>query len=76
MSIPNVYLQSTADESYDWPAKLVIVCEWGCGHYSAIDCSTADAEVVDLLDDPERRPRGCTFAEWMEDWANGVNLWK
>ena len=75
MSLPNFYLQSIADESYEWPEKLVIICEWGCAYYSAIDCSTVEGKVVNLLDDPERRPTGCTFAEWMEDWVNGVDLW-
>jgi hypothetical protein len=55
MSIPNVYLQSIADESYRWPKKLVIICEWACGYYSAIDCSTTEGEIVDLLDEPERK---------------------
>jgi hypothetical protein len=75
MSTPNVYLQSIADDSYDWPKKLVMICEWGCGYYSAIDCSTVEGEVVDLLGELERKPKGCTFAQWMEDWVNGVDLW-
>ena len=75
MSIPNVYLQSVADDSYDWPKKLVMICEWGCGNFSAIDCSAIDGEVVDLFDDLERKAKGCTFAQWMEDWVNGVDLW-
>ncbi len=75
MSIPNVYLQSIADDSYAWPKKLVMICEWGCGYFSAIDCSTAEGEVINLLDDLKRKPIGCTFAHWMEDWVNGVDLW-
>jgi hypothetical protein len=76
MSIPNIYLQSIADASYDWPKKLVIICEWGCGYFSAIDCTTVEGEVVDLLDGPERKAKGCTFAQWMEDWVNGIDLWE
>jgi hypothetical protein len=75
MSIPNDYLQPIADDSYDWPKKLVIICEWGCGNFSAIDCSTAEGEVVNLLDGLERKAIRCTFAQWMEDWVNGVDLW-
>jgi hypothetical protein len=54
---------------------LVIICEWGCGYFSAIDCSTVEGEVVNLLDDLERKVMGCTFAQWMEVWVNGVDLW-
>jgi hypothetical protein len=45
------------------------------GNFSAIDSSTAEGEVVNLLDDLERKAMGCTFAQWMEDWVNGVDLW-
>ena len=75
LSVPNGYLQLIADASYVWPKKLVIISEWGCGYFSAIDCSTVEGEVVDLLDEPERWAKGFNFAQWMEDWVNGVDLW-
>ncbi|HLK66582.1 MAG TPA: SMI1/KNR4 family protein [Bryobacteraceae bacterium] len=58
-----------------WPKKLVPICNWGCGNESAIDCSTPEGEVIDLLDGIKRFFRESTFAQWMEDWVNGVNLW-
>jgi hypothetical protein len=76
MSLPNLYLQSIADRSIAWPEKLVIICEWGCGDYSAIDCSTAGGEVIDLIGEDTRKGRGCTFAEWIEDWLDGADLSK
>ena len=68
MSIPNVYLQAIADESEDWPEKLVLICEWGCGYYSALDCSAPEGELVNVLGELELQRTGCTFAQWMEDW--------
>ena len=76
MSIPNLYFQSIEDASADWPKRLVLICEWGCGYFSAIDCSTPEGKVVNLVEDPERVATGLTFAEWMEDWVNGVDLWE
>jgi hypothetical protein len=58
-----------------WPKKLVPICDWGCGSQSAIDCSTAEGEVIDLREGIDRIPRRATFARWMEDWVNGVKLW-
>jgi hypothetical protein len=57
-----------------WPAKLVEICEWGCNHESAVDCSTPEGEIVDLLEGIERRRTGMTFAQWIEGWVKGVKL--
>jgi hypothetical protein len=76
MSIPNIYLQSIADESYGWPKKLVLICDWGCAYYSAIDCSTPEGEIVKVLGELEPRPTGFSFARWMQDWVDGVDLWQ
>lgn len=32
--------------------------------------------MVDLVDEWQRKAKRCTFARWMEGWANGVDLWK
>jgi hypothetical protein len=76
MSVPNVYLQSIADESYGWPKKLVLICEWGCALYSAIDCSTCDGEIVNVLGELDLKPTGSSLAQWMQDWVDGVDLWQ
>jgi hypothetical protein len=76
MSVPNVYLQSIKDESYSWPKKLVLICEWGCGLYSAIDCTTADSEIVNVHEELNLSPTGASFAQWMQDWVDGVDLWQ
>jgi hypothetical protein len=58
-----------------WPAKLVPICEWGCHHLSAIDCAAPEGQMVDLVEGLERKPKRMTFAQWMEAWVNGVELW-
>ena len=76
MSIPNVYLQSVADDSYGWPKNLVLICEWGCAYYSAVDCSTLKGEVVNVSGEMDLKPTGSSFAQWMQDWVDGVDLWR
>jgi hypothetical protein len=58
-----------------WPKKLVPICDWGSDSQSAIDCSTPGGEMIDIREGIERIPRRATFAQWMEDWVNGVKLW-
>jgi hypothetical protein len=75
-----LYLDAIEDPAWEaafdepWPHKLVRICDWGCLAESAVDCSTLEGEVVDLIDGWERRPRGVTFARWMEQWVNGEEL--
>ena len=79
--LPDLYLDALEDPAWErflgepWPARLLPICDWGCCHQSAIDCSTPETEVIDLSDGFQRHPKGVSFARWMEDWVNGVNLW-
>jgi len=76
-SIPSVYLQLITDHSsrWKWPQRLVPVCDWGCGIHAVIDCSTAEGLVSHDSQSMRSRDR-YTFAQWMQDWANGVDLWE
>ncbi len=76
MSVPNVCLQSIADDSYGWPKSLVLICEWGCAYYSAVDCSTPQGEIVNVSGEMDLKPTRSSFAEWMQDWVDGVDLWQ
>jgi hypothetical protein len=58
-----------------WPKKLVRICDWGCWHASAIDCTTSEGEVVDLPESGGLNRKAMTFAQWMEAWVNGEKLW-
>jgi hypothetical protein len=83
MTAVESYLSQIADTGYavafglPWPPKVVPICYWGCDHYTALDCATLEGEMVDF---PEGTPdqlkrRAMTFAQWMEAWVNGVELW-
>ena len=65
-------------------AEAIAHLRLGRFHESAIDCSTPEGEVADLPEnvisdmqwngsDPLRK--GMTFAQWIEDWVDGVDLW-
>jgi hypothetical protein len=87
-TVPDAYLESVDDPGWavviegGWPKELVQICDWGCGHMSAIDCSTSEGEIVDYIEgyvegpDIPLRRRGVTFAGWMEQWVNGARLWR
>lgn len=69
-----------------WPDKLVPICDWGCGIYSCIDCSRQSYPMV-VSDpnwvNPETNrdqhgflPENIGFRDWIEAWADGVDLWR
>lgn len=72
-----------AAPDFDWPERLLPVCDWGCAIYSCIDCSTRDAAVVrafgdaiaDKLPAPIQR-EGYTFLAWLTAWVDEVDLWE
>lgn len=74
LTLETLYL---SNREYTWPEQLVDVCDWGCTMASLIDCSKPEGEMVFMGDSsPVFMPEGITFAQWMEDWVNGVDLWK
>jgi hypothetical protein len=72
LTLENLYL---SDREYEWPERIVNICDWGCTMGSLIDCSTPEGQMVYMGDgSPVFMPEGITFAQWMEDWVNGVDL--
>ncbi|MBO9478323.1 hypothetical protein J7382_12325 [Shimia sp. R11_0] len=80
------FAEGDPDElTWKWPQGLLPVCHWGCAIYSCIDCVSADA-LVKTWDpnaweegtSPEGaiHSTGMSLADWLENWANGVNLWE
>ena len=51
---------------------IVPVCDWGCGIWSCVDCVTGE---ILTCDEMGTRRMGIEFGDWLEQWANGVNLW-
>lgn len=70
--------------TWNWPHGLLPVCHWGCAIYSCIDCTSEEAVVKTW--DPNQWEDGTSptlairstempLAEWLENWADGVDLW-
>jgi hypothetical protein len=59
-----------------WPEKLVPICDWGDSIMSCVDCSTSMGSMVFALDPLSRTPEDLTFDQWIEDWVQGVDLFK
>jgi len=66
---------------FDWPRRLLPVCDWGRGIYSCVDCSSADPVMSRVLldaiadrDPTANAPEGYTFLAWLGAWADGVDL--
>jgi hypothetical protein len=81
LTTAQLYLSAVKDDAWakflgePWPQKLVPICDWGCQHQSAIDCTTPEGEVVDLLEGYQPKRKAITFSQWMEAWVNGLELW-
>jgi hypothetical protein len=56
-------------ENFHWPARLLNVCDVGCGMTYAIDCSQPDYPVMETSGLELKRV--ATFTEMMEQWADG-----
>ncbi len=59
-----------------WFDQLVPICAWGCHQYSLLDCSQAEAPVIHYIGPGgELILESPSFAGWIMDWLNGVDLW-
>jgi len=74
------YTSLRSDPQIQWPPRLLPVCDWGCGIYSCVDATHADAPMLRmdsdaLYDAPPLAitPMNCTFSEWLQAWVNGEN---
>lgn len=57
-------------ESLDqWFDKLLPICDWGCNHYSLIDCSKVEAPVIHFVGyGGELMRESASFDRWMQLW--------
>lgn len=69
----------------DWPAQVLPICDWGEGMQSCIDCQTPDYQVIfadpvcahaEHGDGRGFLPEKIAFRNWLEAWADGVDLWR
>jgi hypothetical protein len=87
MTVPAIYElfrgSSTDEPDWNWPERLLPVCDWGCAIRSCVDC--ADPNFRMRIFDPnvhdgddwadsffEESPN---FETWITAWASGVDLW-
>jgi len=85
-SLVELYQVMRADDAggTQWPARMLLLCDWGCAIWSCVDCAHAEFPVVvsdcaDLSRPSERaqHPSAChgSLASWLRAWARGVDLW-
>ncbi len=72
----NVVDAYLAGQAYDPSKRLITICDWGCCNGSAIDCSTAEGNIIFMRDKRVNVDEEISFFQWMKDWANGIDLWK
>ena len=53
--------------------RAFLICDWGCGTFSVLDCSVPEGNML-LLDKGQLLDQRVTFARWIEDWLNGIQV--
>ena len=65
------WIELVGGESAD---RTFPICDWGCCTFSAVDCMTAEGNLLLFADGVKRIDQGVTFAHWIEDWADGIEV--
>ncbi len=50
------------------------ICDWGCCIGSVLDCLTPEGNMILITDRQERIDQSVSFARWIEDWLDGINV--
>ena len=50
------------------------ICDWGCCIGSVLDCTLPEGNMILITDKGERIDQGVSFARWIEDWLNGIEV--
>jgi hypothetical protein len=80
LPLPDLYLVYRDDQAWidhvgkGSAATTFPICDWGCCTFSAIDCSAPGGKMILYLDGVERIDQGVSFARWIDDWVNGINV--
>ena len=72
------------DPEWNWPARFLPICHWGCVVYSAVDCND-EKNAVYLVDVSAKEPgepmekiielQTGSLELWLNDWLDGKDLW-
>jgi hypothetical protein len=80
LPLPELFLEWRDSEEWielvgaESAPRVFPICDWGCCSFSAVDCSTPEGNLLLFADGVERIDQGVTFAQWIEDWANGIEV--
>lgn len=80
LPLPDLYLEWRDSEQWielvgaESAQRTFPICDWGCCTFSAVDCSTPEGNLLLFAEGVERIDQGVTFARWIEDWADGIEV--
>jgi hypothetical protein len=80
LPLPDLYLAYRDDQAWidlvgeESAATTFPICDWGCCTFSAIDCSAPGGKMILYLAGVERIDQGVSFARWIDDWVNGIDV--
>lgn len=80
LPLPDLYLEYRDDSTWieligeASAARSFPICDWGCCIGSVLDCSTPEGNMLLITDKQERIDQGVSFARWIEDWLDGINV--
>src|SRR5690348_4575389 len=60
-----------------WPARILMVCDWGCNIYSLVNCSSSDLQVLRMDSNAsvsEWAVESPSVQEWLATWLAGEPL--
>jgi hypothetical protein len=70
------------DPSWEWPDRLLPICDWGCNIFSCLDCATPPNAVLTferVSGEPMEvsfAPTRDSFEVWLRDWLAGAKVFE
>jgi hypothetical protein len=56
------HVKTPNDPTWQWPDRLVPICDWGCAIFSCVDCDRGSIITFDPGEQPEGGPMTLAFA--------------
>jgi hypothetical protein len=60
---------------WEWPAGLLMICDWGCLIRSCVYAVSPEARVFTSTEYGVHRSKW-TLETWLSDWASNIDLWE
>jgi len=61
-------------DQYQWPEKLLPICDWGCATWSCLDCRYDHGPIVTASNGEAFVSTGHKLSSWLGAWLAGVDL--